>query len=94
MGIEPIVMSAGELESEVAGQPGQLIRERYKRAAEVCRVQGKMSCLIINDIDAGLGRFKNTQVTVNNQIVVATLMSLCDNPEFVSVGDTWDVTKK
>lgn len=67
MGVEPIVMSAGELESEVAGQPGRLIRERYKRAAEVCKNQGKLSCLMINDLDAGIGRFENTQCTVNNQ---------------------------
>jgi hypothetical protein len=30
-------------------------------------VRGKLSCLLINDLDAGLGHFKNTQVTVNNQ---------------------------
>ncbi|EOY27429.1 P-loop containing nucleoside triphosphate hydrolases superfamily protein [Theobroma cacao] len=29
MGIEPVIMSAGELESERAGEPGKLIRERY-----------------------------------------------------------------
>lgn len=55
-------MSAGELEHEWAGTPGKLIRERYKRAAEVSRVHGKLSCLLINDIDAGIGRFENTQV--------------------------------
>ena len=55
-------MSAGELEHEWAGTPGRLIRERYRRAAELSRVRGKLSCLLINDIDAGLGRFENTQV--------------------------------
>ncbi|KAI5414279.1 hypothetical protein KIW84_058421 [Lathyrus oleraceus] len=56
-----------------------------------------MSCLMINDIDAGLGRFGNTQMTVNNQIVVGTLMNLCDNPKRVSVGQDWresDVTNR
>ncbi|KAF4394709.1 hypothetical protein F8388_015615 [Cannabis sativa] len=48
-----------------------------------------MSCLMINDIDAGLGRFGNTQMTVNNQIVVGTLMNLADNPTRVSVGQDW-----
>jgi hypothetical protein len=57
MGIEPIIMSAGELESDTAGDPGMLIRTRYRRAAEVSKINGKMSCLMINDIDAGLGRF-------------------------------------
>ncbi|PHU24167.1 Ribulose bisphosphate carboxylase/oxygenase activase, chloroplastic [Capsicum chinense] len=56
-----------------------------------------MSCLMINDIDAGLGRYGNTQVTVNNQIVVGTLMNLCDNPTRVSVGQQWregDITHR
>lgn len=33
-------MSAGELEHEWAGTPGRLIRERYRKAAEVSRVLG------------------------------------------------------
>ncbi|THU52114.1 hypothetical protein C4D60_Mb10t00600 [Musa balbisiana] len=57
MGIEPVIMSAGELESERAGEPGRLIRERYRTAS-----QGKMSCLMINDIDAGLGRFDHEDI--------------------------------
>nr|GMD33859.1 ribulose bisphosphate carboxylase/oxygenase activase, chloroplastic [Ipomoea batatas] len=86
MGVEPVIMSAGELESERAGEPGKLIRERYRTASQVVQNQGKLSCLMINDLDAGLGRFGNTQVTVNNQIVVGTLMNLADNPTRVSVG--------
>ena len=53
--IEPIIMSAGELESEWAGAPGRLIRDRYRRAAEVAKVRGKLPCLMINDLDAGVG---------------------------------------
>lgn len=30
-----------------------------------------------------------TQVTVNNQIVIGTLMNICDNPNVVSVGQDW-----
>ena len=86
LGVTPIVMSAGELESVVAGQPGRLIRERYRTAADVVRVHGKMSALVINDLDAGLGRFAGTQATVNNQIVMGTLMNLCDNPTQVGGG--------
>lgn len=67
-------MSAGELESEVAGKPGRLIRERYRKAADMGKVRGRMAALVINDIDAGLGHFGNTQITVNNQIVVGSLM--------------------
>ncbi|KAJ7962715.1 ribulose bisphosphate carboxylase/oxygenase activase, chloroplastic [Quillaja saponaria] len=97
MGVEPVIMSAGELESERAGEPGRLIRERYRTASQVVQNQGKMSCLMINDIDAGLGRFGNTQMTVNNQIVVGTLMNLSDNPTRVSIGQNWresDVTNR
>lgn len=57
MGVEPVIMSAGELESDTAGDPSMLIRTRYRRAAEMSKINGKMSCLMINDIDAGLGRF-------------------------------------
>ncbi|KAJ8774121.1 hypothetical protein K2173_009552 [Erythroxylum novogranatense] len=97
MGVEPIIMSAGELESDRAGEPGKLIRERYRTASQVVQNQGKMSCLMINDIDAGIGRFGNTQVTVNNQIVVGTLMNLSDNPTRVSIGQDWresDITNR
>ncbi|GAB4850468.1 hypothetical protein Ancab_029774 [Ancistrocladus abbreviatus] len=97
MGIEPVIMSAGELESERAGEPGRLMRERYRTASQVVQNQGKMSCLMINDIDAGLGRFGNTQMTVNNQIVVGTLMNLSDNPTRVSIGQDWresDITHR
>lgn len=97
LGCEPIIMSAGELEHEWAGTPGRLIRERYRRAAEVSKVHGKLSCLIINDIDAGLGHFANTQHTVNNQIVVGTLMNICDDPKRVSIGQDWreqDICKR
>ena len=51
--VEPVVMSAGELEHEWAGTPGRMIRERYRTASEVARIRGKMGCLLINDIDAG-----------------------------------------
>lgn len=30
LGLEPIIMSAGELEHEWAGTPGKMIRERYR----------------------------------------------------------------
>jgi len=93
MGVLPVIMSAGELEHEWAGMPGRLIRERYGRAAEMGKNQGKLTCLVINDVDAGLGRYDNTQVTVNNQIVVATIMNLCDQPAFVSLGESWEKTE-
>ena len=78
------------MEDEWAGVPGQRIRQRYKAAAEFGRVRGKLSALVINDLDAGVGVFKNTQRTVNNQIVIGTLMALCDDPNYVEVvADDW-----
>jgi len=89
LGMEAVVMSAGELEHEWAGTPGRLIRERYRKAADMSKVRGTFTCLMINDIDAGLGHFENTQTTVNNQIVIGTLMNICDNPNRVSIGQDW-----
>lgn len=78
------------MEDEWAGVPGQRIRQRYKAAAELGRVRGKLAALVINDLDAGVGVFANTQRTVNNQIVIGTLMALCDDPNYVEVmADDW-----
>lgn len=86
MGITPIMMSAGELESGNAGEPAKLIRQRYREAADIITKQGKMSCLFINDLDAGAGRMGGTtQYTVNNQMVNATLMNIADNPTNVQL---------
>jgi hypothetical protein len=37
LGIAPIVMSAGELESGNAGEPAKLIRQRYREASDVIK---------------------------------------------------------
>jgi len=85
MGITPIMMSAGELESGNAGEPAKLIRQRYREAADIIK-KGKMCCLFINDLDAGAGRMGGTtQYTVNNQMVNATLMNIADNPTNVQL---------
>lgn len=85
LGINPIVMSAGELESGNAGEPAKLIRQRYREASDIIK-KGKMSCLFINDLDAGAGRMGDaTQYTVNNQMVNATLMNIADNPTNVQL---------
>ncbi|EPS63145.1 hypothetical protein M569_11642, partial [Genlisea aurea] len=86
MGITPIMMSAGELESGNAGEPAKLIRVRYREAADIIKKKGKMCCLFINDLDAGAGRLGGTtQYTVNNQMVNATLMNIADNPTNVQL---------
>eukprot|EP00250_Pteridium_aquilinum_P016534 c23146_g1_i1 orf=367-1710(+) len=86
LGINPIMMSAGELESGNAGEPAKLIRQRYREAADMIQKKGKMCCLFINDLDAGAGRMGGTtQYTVNNQMVNATLMNIADNPTNVQL---------
>jgi hypothetical protein len=85
LGISPIVMSAGELESGNAGEPAKLIRQRYREASDIIK-KGKMCALFINDLDAGAGRMgEATQYTVNNQMVNATLMNIADNPTNVQL---------
>ena len=47
LGINPIVMSAGELESGNAGEPAKLIRQRYRSALVLHRtlpLHGPCSC--------------------------------------------------
>merc|ERR1711966_619050 len=85
LGISPIVMSAGELESGNAGEPAKLIRQRYREASDIIK-KGRMASLFINDLDAGAGRMGGTtQYTVNNQMVNATLMNIADNPTNVQL---------
>ena len=91
LGVAPIVMSAGELESGNAGEPAKLIRQRYREASDIIK-KGKMSTLFINDLDAGAGRMGGaTQYTVNNQMVNATLMNLADNPTNVQLPGQYQV---
>jgi hypothetical protein len=94
MGIEVVHISGGELESPDAGDPARLIRLRYREAAELVRVRGKMAVLMINDIDAGAGRFDAlTQYTVNTQLVNNTLMNIADNPTNVQLPGSYDDTE-
>ncbi len=91
LGVEPVRMSAGELESPDAGDPVRLLRTRYREAAELIKVRGKMCVLLINDLDAGAGRVdKTTQYTVNTQLVNGTLMNIADNPTDVQLPGSYD----
>lgn len=91
LGVAPIIMSAGELESGNAGEPAKLIRQRYREGSDIIK-KGRMSTLFINDLDAGAGRMGgSTQYTVNNQMVNATLMNLADNPTNVQLPGQYQV---
>ncbi|WP_017326022.1 AAA family ATPase [Synechococcus sp. PCC 7336] len=94
MGIEPIRMSSGELESPDAGDPVRLIRLRYREASERVKVRGRMCVLMINDLDAGAGRMnQTTQYTVNTQLVNGTLMNIADNPTDVQLPGSYNEEK-
>ncbi len=91
MGVEVVYISGGELESPDAGDPARLVRMRYREAAELVRVRGRMAVLMINDLDAGAGRFdRMTQYTVNTQLVNNTLMNIADNPTNVQLPGSYD----
>jgi ribulose bisphosphate carboxylase small subunit len=91
MGVEVVSISGGELESPDAGDPARLIRLRYREAAELVKVRGVMAVLMINDLDAGAGRFDAmTQYTVNTQLVNNTLMNIADNPTNVQLPGSYD----
>jgi ribulose bisphosphate carboxylase small subunit len=91
MGIGVVYMSAGELESPDAGDPSRLIRLRYREAGEWSRVNGRMAALMINDVDAGIGRVdETTQYTVNTQLVNATLMNIADHPTNVQLPGSYN----
>ncbi|MGJ3251662.1 MAG: ribulose bisphosphate carboxylase small subunit [Elainellaceae cyanobacterium] len=91
MGIETVHISGGELESPDAGDPARLLRLRYREAAELVRVRGRMVALMINDLDVGAGRFdEGTQYTVNTQLVNGTLMNIADNPTNVQLPGSYD----
>ena len=68
-----------------------MIRLRYREAAELVRVRGVMAVLMINDLDAGAGRFDAlTQYTVNTQLVNNTLMNIADHPTNVQLPGSYD----
>jgi ribulose bisphosphate carboxylase small subunit len=91
MNINVVHISGAELESPDAGDPARLIRLRYREAAELVRVRGRMAVLVINDLDAGAGRFDAaTQYTVNTQLVNGTLMNIADNPTNVQLPGSYD----
>ena len=65
-----------------------------RRAAEVSKVHGKLSCLMINDLDAGIGHFENTQVGSEPrwcvlQLASAVAMLLLAAQLLASCATTW-----
>jgi len=91
LGANVIAIASSELESPDAGEPARLIRLRYREAAELVRVRGRVAVIVIHDIDAGAGYWNSsTQYTVNTQLVNAALMAIADNPTNVQLPGSYD----
>ena len=101
IGAKVFLISGGQLESKDAGEPARLIRQTYKAAgaALLPKLAGdgrtmlppetKLSVLLINDVDTGLGNWgDNVQKTINTQTVFGELMHLTDYPTMVDNKET------
>ena len=85
LGVRAFLISGGQLESERAGSPARLIRDRYLDASEHIAKERKAAALLLNDIDTGIGNWgDNVQYTVNRQTVLGELMHLVDYPTVVN----------
>jgi SpoVK/Ycf46/Vps4 family AAA+-type ATPase len=95
LGVNVVPVSGGELESPNAGEPAEVIREAYGRAAAARGPFGqrlKASVLFLNDFDAAVGDWgAQVQYTVNRQTVFGELMHLADFPTQVKGRDVFRV---
>lgn len=74
-------ISGSQLESPLAGGPSQVLKDAYKKAGVKAREERTIGCIVIEDIDAGIGNYgQDVTYTVNRQNVNAALMNLCDEP--------------
>lgn len=86
VGVEVLSISAADLESDHAGEPAKLLRDKYVLASNNIR-QNIPSALLIDDIDTTLGEWENHTGTVNHQNNLAFLMHVADNPTYIeSIG--------
>ena len=79
MGVSIRSISAADLESERAGEPGKLVVTTYVMAAsEIAR--GDPAAIVIDDFDTTVGEWEHNTGTVNHQQVIAQVMHLADSP--------------
>lgn len=89
MGVKPFLISGGQLESDRAGTPAQLVRETYIEASRHITANKVGAAVVINDIDTGVGNWGDkVQYTVNRQTVFGELMHLVDYPTVVATATT------
>jgi SpoVK/Ycf46/Vps4 family AAA+-type ATPase len=82
LNVEQRSVSAADLESDHAGEPGKLLLAEYIRASENIAA-GTASALVIDDIDTTVGEWANNTGTVNHQQILAQLMHFADRPTVV-----------
>ena len=83
-GVQLVLLSGGQMESGVAGEPSSLVRSAYLEAAAHVAA-GLPAAVLLNDFDAAVGIWDgSTQYTVNTQNVLTELMHLADYPTQVA----------
>lgn len=82
LGIKVYSISSADLESNRAGEPAKLLKKQYEGASEDLG-NGVPTAIVIDDIDTTLGEWKNNTGTVNHQNVIALLMHIADNPNYL-----------
>lgn len=80
MGVSILSISAADLESERAGEPGKLVVATYVMAANAI-AKGDPAAIVIDDFDTTVGEWEYNTGTVNHQQVIAQIMHLADSPE-------------
>ncbi|MEE9188301.1 MAG: AAA family ATPase [Anaerolineales bacterium] len=90
MGVKRFLVSGGQLDNPVAGQPSAFIRQTYIRASESIRSgEATLAVVLVNDVDTGLGTWgKSEKHTINQINVFGELMHLVDYPELVAGNET------
>jgi SpoVK/Ycf46/Vps4 family AAA+-type ATPase len=90
MGVKRFLISGGQLDNPVAGQPAELIRKTYLKAGESIRGgEVSLAVMLVNDVDTGLGSWGDTaRFTTNQQTVFGELMHLVDYPTSVENKET------
>ena len=90
MGVKRFLLSGGQMESPVPGQPAHLVRTTYIQASENIRSGGSsLAVMLINDVDTGLGSVGEMgRYTINQQSVFGELMHLVDYPNAVEAKET------
>lgn len=90
MGVRRFVISGGQLESAIDGEPAFLLRSVYLKASEAMRSgECSMAVILFNDVDTGLGDWvEKSKYSMNQITLYGELMHLVDYPNMVEGKDT------